>query len=148
MGGHLWFLYAFSTAILWGLSYVVIERVLKAGISAPMIMFIYTALAAPFFLIWLLQSGRLLPELNLVLGSKLLWFYSAIFVLAYIAGNLMIFKSVSLKNSTMTSLVEISYPIFTIIFSWLLFREFNLNLFSAIGGVMIFCGVILIYLKG
>jgi uncharacterized membrane protein len=49
------------------------------------------------------------------------------------------------KNATISGLIEISYPLFIALFSFLIFREYSINTQTIIGGLLIFCGVIVIY---
>lgn len=148
MAGSAWFFYAFFAALLWGFSYALSEKVLHAGVSASSLMFIYVAIATPIFLIFSLYQNALKESVGLILNDKKLLFFMALILISYIAANFFIFKSMMLKNASLSSLIEISYPVFTIFFSWLLFREVHLNIGTLVGALMIAGGVILIYLKG
>ncbi|MCD8497767.1 MAG: EamA family transporter [Alphaproteobacteria bacterium] len=44
-------------------------------------------------------------------------------------------------------MIEITYPVFTILFAWLLYRDVQVNLHTALGGLLIFAGVGIIYFK-
>jgi drug/metabolite transporter (DMT)-like permease len=52
----------------------------------------------------------------------------------------------SAKNPTLVSLIEISYPLFVIIFTWILFREFQLTPSTLFGAVLILAGVVILTL--
>ncbi len=77
-----------------------------------------------------------------------LWFFYALFAVTFALGSFFILYSISLKNATMANIIEISYPVFTFFFAWLLFRDVQLNTAAALGGLLIFSGIAVIYLKG
>jgi drug/metabolite transporter (DMT)-like permease len=52
----------------------------------------------------------------------------------------------SAKNPTLASLIEISYPLFVVVFAWLFFREMQLNPMTICGGLLVIAGVAVIIL--
>ncbi|HXL25188.1 MAG TPA: EamA family transporter, partial [Chthoniobacterales bacterium] len=48
------------------------------------------------------------------------------------------------KNATLASLLEISYPLFIILFTALFFREIHLDLVGMIGAMLILLGCVLV----
>jgi drug/metabolite transporter (DMT)-like permease len=60
------------------------------------------------------------------------------------AGAVLLFLSIDSKNATLTSLIEISYPIFVVVFAYLLFKQVHLNLSMMIGGLLILAGAAII----
>ena len=60
------------------------------------------------------------------------------------AAGLLIFLSIGAKNATLASLIEVTYPIFTAFFAWLLFRQATLNTATVIGAAFIFLGVLIV----
>jgi drug/metabolite transporter (DMT)-like permease len=58
---------------------------------------------------------------------------------------LLIGLSVQGSNATFAGIIEMSYPIFIVAFSYLLFREHHLNAGIIVGGVLIFIGVAVVY---
>jgi drug/metabolite transporter (DMT)-like permease len=67
--------------------------------------------------------------------------------LTIVSGTFLVLMSISEKNATLTGLVEITYPIFTFIFAWIFLKEVQVNWESAIGGLLIFLGITLIFFK-
>lgn len=53
--------------------------------------------------------------------------------------------SITNKNATLAGLIEISYPVFIILFAYLLFKENQLSISAAAGGSLIFLGIFIIY---
>ncbi len=66
---------------------------------------------------------------------------------SYVIGAFLIYYAISLKNSTTVNLIEISYPVFTLIFAYILMKEVQINIATLIGGTFIFVGIGIIYLK-
>lgn len=58
--------------------------------------------------------------------------------------NLFIVYSIQVKDATAAGIVELIYPLFTILFTWLLFRENHITAPVILGGGLIFAGVLLI----
>ncbi|GJL84777.1 MAG: hypothetical protein DHS20C02_05520 [Micavibrio sp.] len=147
MGSHLWFFYALTTSMLWGLGYVFSEKILKAGIAPPFLMLVYLVVSVPIFLLLTHFTNNLKPGIEILASNKIISLYFAIVIACFIVANYLIFTSISLKNATLASLVEISYPYFTVLFTWAIFKEFQLTVATAFGALLIFSGITLIYLK-
>ncbi len=142
-----WFIAALLAAVLWGLAYTFSERLLKTGISPAFLMLSIEALTLPIILAIVLKSGNLQEQISILFSNKAAIFMCVFMAFAIIGGNLLILYSMSEKNATITSLIEISYPLFVFIFSWIIFREIQINWQQAIGGLLIFIGVVVIYIK-
>jgi hypothetical protein len=52
--------------------------------------------------------------------------------------------AINQKNATMAALLEISYPLFIILFTALFFREIHLDLVGMIGAMLILLGCVLV----
>jgi drug/metabolite transporter (DMT)-like permease len=61
-------------------------------------------------------------------------------------GAYLTYAAMSAKNPTLASLIEISYPIFVVLFAWIFFREMQLNTLTLCGGVLVIIGVSVIVL--
>ncbi len=140
----MWFWLSLSSAIAWGIDHVLSEEILKK-ISVPTLLFsqslfmtIITGLIA--FLTYLKKDWIIIsndPHLQkLIIGS----------VLAVIAGGLLISFALIKSNATITSVIEITYPLFVILFSWIFFKKFHLTPSIALGGLFIITGISIIYL--
>lgn len=147
MASSLWFFQALAAAVLWGFGYALSERVLKQGVSPAFLVFLSGVLTLPVYLFTASWMGKLRPGIQVVLAEPRLFGMAVVVALCIAAGNLLIFTSVSMKNATLANMVEIAYPLFTFVFAWLLFREAQLNASTALGGVLVLCGVALIFLK-
>ena len=144
MAEYHWFFYALFAAVAWGLGYVLDERVLNNGVSPATLILAHSLIALPFYLILCWKNGMAFEDINIIVQDKWIMFYTLVAALCVVGGNYFIFVSLSEKNATLTSIVEISYPFFVAIFAWLLFRETQLNMSIIVGGMFIFAGVVLI----
>lgn len=78
--------------------------------------------------------------------SEIGWF---IFSVAGSAlGAYLTYAAMGAKNPTLVALIEISYPIFVVLFAWLFFREMQLNAVTLCGGVLVLAGVAVIIVGG
>lgn len=133
-----WYLAAIGAALIWGIHYPLIDYALKR-VSLVTVL-VLTALpiiaATPFFF------TRIVSDYHTVLAMH--W-TERVPVLALaitsLLATVLLFVSIDNKNATLTSLIEISYPIFVALFAFLLFRDVHLNMSALIGGVLIIVGV-------
>jgi drug/metabolite transporter (DMT)-like permease len=59
-------------------------------------------------------------------------------------GAVLLYLSINSKNATLASLIEITYPLFVVIFAYVFFRQLHLTPSVVIGGLMIMAGAGLI----
>lgn len=144
---NLWLYLSLSAAACWGFGYALSEKVLKAGVPTPVLMRLTGSviLILNFFVAYF--SGQLKSGFQTMTADWRILAMALVIGLTILAGNYMIFTSVQLKNATLANMIEIAYPFFTFLFAWLLFRDVQLNWATAIGGLLIFCGVGIIYWK-
>ena len=119
MAAYIWMIYAFSAAILWGLGYVLSEKIMKTtGITPPFLMITMNAITLPLYFLLTVYLGQFKSGLGEVLAS---WQTAALLVLAAlttVGGNILILHGIAAKNATLTSMIEISYPFFVVLFSY------------------------------
>ena len=142
---HPWFFMAVTAAVIWGLSYAVSEHVLKSAVSAPSLLFIYAIFSAPLYALFAYIDGSFFSSLEKLSASRSLMLWMAVIVIGYFAANLLVFSAISAKNATVASLIEISYPLFTALFAWILYRDIQLNWAVFAGAVMIIVGTVVVY---
>lgn len=139
----MWVLFAVSASLFWGLTYVFNEQV-YAKIS------IFTSLSITSFVIAIitffisLSLGTLRLDLVALTSSKTLFFYFIGGIVALLIAEIFIGFSIIAKSATLAGLVEISYPIFIALFSYILFKN-NVTTPTIIGGIIIFLGIFVIY---
>ena len=141
----MWFIYALGAAILSAVSYVASERAIKRGRMRPAVFFtLFASLGAIGACLVLAVTGRLesLPREVQGMGSDWPWLAAA--VVGASLGTALLYFAIGARNATLASLIEISYPLFVVLFAWLFFRETHLNAATAIGGILIMAGVALV----
>lgn len=141
----MWFIYAIFSAIIWGANYLFYEKVLSR-ISISTLYFIDLTVGAIVFLLFALFSNSFQKDLYTIQNSKSLLVLVLATVITSILANLFIALAIQSKNATLSTLIEISYPIFIIIIAYLLFRENNLTPSVLVGGTLIFSGIAVIYI--
>lgn len=141
MNAGIW--YALIASLLWGFDYAIAGKMFEK-------ISIYTVLFAQFvigaILMLILGYADIKKDLpSLAQNNKFTW----LFVLCCIVFNVaMVFiaQSIKVSNATLAGLIEISYPLFIIICSYLLFGDNHITPSIIAGGILIFAGVIIISL--
>ncbi|MEI6022609.1 MAG: EamA family transporter [bacterium] len=139
----MWILFALGASLFWGIGYVLNEQIYKRiSVStylalASFAVFIVTLLISYF-------SSNLQNDIATISSSKKLLFYIISGIVLLICAELCIGFSIVTKNATLSGLVEISYPIFIGLFSYLLFKQ-EISNSTIIGGIIIFLGIFIIY---
>lgn len=142
-----WALMASAASIIWGFSYSISGRLFQAGMSPSFLIVFSTLLNFPFYIWMLLKVDGLQKNLDILDANKsFLWLMIAQAV-AIVAGIFLIYTAIQQKNATYASIIEISYPLFVCLFSWALFREMHLTWNVALGGLLIFAGSALVFLR-
>jgi drug/metabolite transporter (DMT)-like permease len=137
-----WWGYALLSAACWGIQYVLMETLFRRVDFAAAFSFLSLAngilVAAVLWLLYPKQNWWKLGESWSVIGLVLL--YLIFGTGAYLFNAL----AINQKNATLASLLEISYPLFIILFTALFFREIHLDLVGMIGAMLILLGCVLV----
>lgn len=136
-----WFYYALVSSVLWGLSYSIVERIIKDVNVQISVMFGYL-FSFIIVLIYNLSTINIKKEVESIEPKLFLMmlFCSTINTIAVFLIN----SAIQQKNATYAGLIEICYPIFTILFSYVIFNELQITYRSAIGGLLILAGIFFI----
>lgn len=142
----MWIIYSLAAAMFWGLDYALTGKVLeKIQFSTLITIELFFGFIAMLGL--MLASGAYTADLPaLLFSSKKTILYIVLIIICFNIGNILIVLSITKGNATLSGLIEISYPLFIAMFSWLLFNEVTVNLGTSIGGGLILIGVLSIYL--
>jgi drug/metabolite transporter (DMT)-like permease len=141
----MWFPLAIGAAAPWGVDYAFSEHVYKY-ISVMSALAIGYVVAAAVMVSIALATGVLPKDIHTLATSHHALLVFGVATVAFIAGSVLLGFSIEDKNATITSLIEISYPLFIVLFSYIFFRENNLNAGTALGGALVFLGVATIYI--
>lgn len=142
----MWLFYAILASVCWGMSYAASGPILKKGFS-PLVFFSgYCLFGLLGAFVALLSSGKLLQALRLegMDRGDLGWFLLSVSGSAI--GAYLTYAAMSARNPTLASLIEISYPLFVVVFAWVFFREMQLNTLTLSGGLLVIAGVSVIIL--
>lgn len=128
---------AILAAITWGLAYTLDQRALTK-LSPLAVVFLCSAVST-VLLIPFVDFG----EFKRVDAVTMKWALGgAVF---FLLGNTLILFGIKGTSASAASLIEISYPFFVILFSYLIFGQ-QLSVKELIGGAIAFFGVALIVL--
>lgn len=136
-----WYVTAIGAAVAWGIHYPLLDFAMKRiSVYGVLLLSVIPILfLMPLFLRELasdVDAFKLLP-------GKEQWMILAVAITST-AGAALIYLSINSKNATLPSLIEITYPVFVVIFAYLLFRQIHVNLSVMIGGLFILTGAIII----
>jgi drug/metabolite transporter (DMT)-like permease len=134
-----WLYYALASSIFWGISYAIAERILKTVNISTSVMFGYfvgfiiTAIYNIFY-------GNVKNDINNI--TPKIFFMMLFCAVINSSAVFLINNAIQQKNATYAGLIEICYPFFTIIASYVIFRELQINFNSGIGAILIFIGIL------
>lgn len=143
----MWIAFAVSASVLWGLSYTITEHLMKkvsipgvmlAGAVGSLLIASTTALVAGTFQKDIQTLKNDAPTSWLLAGN----------IGIYVAANTLILLATKSKNATMAAMIEISYPLFTALFAYLIFKQTQFNAGTIFGATMVLAGVCCIYYFG
>lgn len=140
----MWFLYAVLASVVWGLSYVLNGELFKS-LSVLTVVAIQTFVTSVIFAVAAILTGVFRNDVYSVMTSSRLMWLMLFGILALAIAEYGIGYSIQGRNATLAGLIEISYPIFIALFAYFLFGENQLSFATAVGGVLIFAGVSVIY---
>lgn len=142
-----WALLTIIASMCWGFGYALLGKMLHSGISSAFVLaslaftmiFTYTAM--------MMKAGTFMTSFASLTHNKWLILCLLVTVAAFIAGQCLIYKAISLKDAPHVAILEISYPVFTCVFTWLLFRNLEISWHVIVGGILIFAGASLVLFK-
>lgn len=137
-----WWIYALISAACWGAQYVLMETLFRKVDFAAAFSFLS------------LTNGILVSAILWVLYPRQNWaklweswptIWMIILYLVFGTGAYLFNGfAINQKNATMASLLEISYPLFIILFTLIFLRELHLNAAGLAGAVLILAGCVLV----
>ncbi len=136
-----WYIAALGAAVTWGIYYPLADMALKkvSIYSVILLSMIPVLLVLPVFIKTVsndFDTVRRLPWneqwVFLVLG------------LIGLAGEVLVYIAITGKNATLASLIEMTYPVFVVIFAYLFYREMHVTPSVFVGGLLILTGAAII----
>jgi drug/metabolite transporter (DMT)-like permease len=141
----MWLVFAILAAILWGFNYALAEKILHS-ISTVTLLALEMFAGAIFFIV-IACFTTMKKDLNVLMTEPRVLWLTILEIAVVIFASFFIVSSIRFKNATVAGIIELIYPLFTILFTWYLFHESHVNLPVIIGGSLIFIGVIVISLS-
>lgn len=136
-----WYVAALGAAITWGIYYPLVDMALKriSLYSIILLSMIPVLLVMPLFLKTVsndIETVKTLPasEQWIIVSLGLIGLF----------GEVMVYLAISAKNATLASLIEMTYPVFVVLFAYLFYRQMHVTASVFVGGLMIFLGAGLI----
>ncbi|MDP3980731.1 MAG: EamA family transporter, partial [Chlamydiota bacterium] len=139
-----WLIYALGASVMWGLTYIINEQLFKK-ISVISSLSITLLISSLFIVSWAYFSGFLKRDVMIISNSPKLLVLMIASIVIFILAEILINFSIADKNATLASLIEISYPIFVALFSYMIYRQGQMNTGTVLGGILVFVGVGVIY---
>lgn len=134
------FIYAIGAAVTWGLVYALDQKIL-VNVSPATLLFVDSIMAAMIMLPFVFFDQGSIKELFTSGKSNLLIIFIAIFLTTF--ANFLVLSSIKHLDASTTSVIEIAYPFFVVLFSFILFRS-TPNIYFFIGGAFVFVGSVII----
>jgi len=134
------FIYAIGAAITWGLVYTIDQKILSS--ITPMTLLFISSIGAmlitlPFIFF---DNGSIKTLLASGKNNLLLIFISV--VLGTLA-SFLILSGIKKLDASTVSIIEIAYPFFVVLFSYIVFRS-TPNVYFFLGGILVFIGSVII----
>ncbi len=132
-----WYVAALGAAITWGIYYPLVDMALKriSVYSIILLSMIPVLLALPIFMKTVsddIETVKALPfsEQGVILSLGLIGLF----------GEVMVYLAITGKNATLASLIEMTYPVFVVLFAYIFYRQMHVTASVLAGGVMILIG--------
>lgn len=135
-------MYALISAACWGAQYVLMESLFRRVDFAAAFSFLSLAngilVSAVLWMLYPRQNWAKLCESWPIIWMIVLYLFFG--TGAYLFNGF----AINQKDATMASLLEISYPLFIILFTLIFLRQFHLNAAGLAGAVLILTGCVLV----
>jgi drug/metabolite transporter (DMT)-like permease len=142
-----WAFLTICAAVCWGLAYALLGKLLHSGVSSSFALASLGICTLSAYLVVLFKTNALPASLSLVAENKSILVLLLCIAACLISGQFLIYKAIALKDAPHVVILEISYPIFTCLFTWALFRNLELSWHIIVGGVLILVGSALVLFK-
>ena len=141
-----WFAAALSVAIIWGAVYAMTGRMLMS--FSPFFLIVWSAVASLllYLPLWIMTGvfntdyrAFVSSQTNVKITFILIGIFSVI-------AHYLLYYAIQQKNATVASMVEITYPVFAILFLFVVYREIHLTSIGFLGVAVALAGLFLVLL--
>jgi drug/metabolite transporter (DMT)-like permease len=140
----MWFTYAVAASALWGLEYALMGRLFDGRISPLFLLSIQMLFGALILCTVCVVSGTFAAEAGVAVKSPEIMRLVFFSILVFTLGSYMIATSIQGGNALVAGLVEISYPLFILVFTLALGWAEPIGARALIGGLLIVAGAAII----
>jgi drug/metabolite transporter (DMT)-like permease len=134
---------ALSASVLWGLSYV-IEQYLLRILTYKEILFVQSLITLLCLSILFLVDKESPAKIINKISTLRHWIAMLASGVVFTAATILILKSTKAGNASLAATIEASYPVFTLAFAYLILGEVQLKLLSLIGCLVVIIGLVII----
>jgi drug/metabolite transporter (DMT)-like permease len=142
----MWFVYAVGAAAVWGFDYFLLERLYQQKLSPLFLPSLQMLCGALCVGLLCLLSGRTAESAAIIWADRQLALAALAAIAAFGAANLLIALAIREGSAIVAALVEITYPLFIILFSAILIGKTGLNLGTVLGAALVLAGISVIKL--
>ena len=142
----MWLWLTLLASICWGASYVIAEILLKKNNIPYSIILLSTSIFTFGFWIFLnvFTQSSVITSLKSVFSNNTVLAMILINSILIVLALIFTYMAIGEKNAALVTFLEISYPVFVVLFSLLLIPNFILNVYHVIGFVLIFSGAMIL----
>ena len=141
-----WVVLGLTAGAGWGMSYILYEKLLLR-FPIPLVMFLTGAASFAFFGLVAWSRGHFAEIKTITSSPAIVWGFIGVVVLNILA-NTSILTAVNMSNASRAAFLEISYPLFSLLFAYLIFKEIQLSALGMVGGGFIVLGTIIMVYAG
>lgn len=131
------YLPALLAAILWGISYSLIEKT-NHIIDKKIFLLLYSFLSLIVYLSLNFSSGFSFPKLDVQN-----YIYFIVSVITMVLGTFLSLKAIESSNATASAIIESSYPLWCMIIMTFVFNQYTINIKSLLGMALVFIGTLI-----
>ena len=136
--------FALIAAISRWVQYTFVELLLtKINI---MTMFFLSSIFNAIFFAVVAYFGHFEIQIKQIVNDKSTLRLTILVIITYLIASSLIVFAIKDKNATVVGLVEISYPIFIILFSYIFLKNYSISRATILGGILIFGWISVIYI--
>jgi drug/metabolite transporter (DMT)-like permease len=140
----MWMVYAVMAAALWGLEYAIMGRLLDGRLSPLSLLSIQMAVGTLLIGSVALASGSFHRDMGTITSNTVTLRLIVVSSLVFSLGSYMIATSIQEGNAVLAGLVEISYPVFILLFLVLFGWNEPIGPRALVGGGLILAGALLV----
>ena len=142
MLSYFWF--AIGASALWGLSYVISETLLTE-FNSPQLLWYNSTIVCIILSAHLIITNQCAPTVIKFFDYKHTYLI-LVYPCLYLTASLLILKSIHIGNASLAAIIEASYPLFTLLFAYLIFQKIQFNFGVLVGLVFILTGIYIVNL--